>query len=82
MFPIKTQWNAVYVTSRLGCLKKPVTEILVCGKFWSGGPKFPENLVGRTSLFREYWSACEIMVRAQILRCKHTLVSKCLYIVS
>ena len=22
-FPIKTQWNAVYVTSRLGCLGRP-----------------------------------------------------------
>ena len=48
-----------------------VTEILVRQKFWSGGPKFPENLVRRTIIFRKYWSACGIMVRAQILRCKH-----------
>ena len=48
-----------------------VTEILVRRKFWSGGPKFPENLVHRTVIFRKYWSASGIMVRAQILRCKH-----------
>ena len=32
------------------------------------GPKFPENLVRQTII---YWSARGIMVRAQILRCKH-----------
>ena len=48
-----------------------VTEILVWQKFWSGGPKFPENLVRRTIIFRKYWSTCGIMVRAQLLRCKH-----------
>ena len=40
-------------------------------KFWSGGPKFPENLVHQTIIFRKYWSARRIMVWAQILRCKH-----------
>ena len=49
----------------------PVTEILTRRKFWSRGPKFPENLVCRTIIFRKYWSARGIMVRAQILRCKH-----------
>ena len=35
------------------------------------GTKIPGKLVRRTIIFRKYWSTRGIMVRAQILRCKH-----------
>ena len=73
--------NRLQIASLYGA----VMEILVQWKFWSGGPKSPENLVRRTIIFRKYWSTRGIMVRAQTLQCTHfNDISLCrsIYIVS
>ena len=58
-------------------LLQQVVKMWVChgnfgpAKILVRGTKIRGKLVRRTIIFRKYWSARGIMVRAQILRCKH-----------